>query len=197
MWFPSSPPYIIIYLKINFKNIRTKRRNKNIKQEKKYLINEQINSPEIRVIDEDGSQLGVLSLKKAISIAEEKDLDLVEVSPLANPPVCRIINFGKLQYQQTKLQNKNKNKRITTKGIRLSLNIGQHDLNVRKKQVYKFLEQSQRVKIELRLRGREKAFKKNAVEVIKKFIQELDIEYKIEQEIKVQGGNITSVISKK
>lgn len=79
----------------------------------------------------------------------------------------------------------------------MSLNIGQHDIDVRKKQIYKFIEQGHKIKIELRLKGREKAFKQNAVEVVKNFLAQLEIEYKIEQNIKIQGGNITSVISKK
>ncbi len=121
----------------------------------------------------------------------------MEVSPLANPPVCKIISFGKLKYQQTKQQNKNKIKKTGIKGIRLSLNIGQHDIDVRKKQINKFLDQGHKIKIELRLRGREKAFKNNAKKVIQKFLDQLEREYKIEQEIKIQGGNITSLISKK
>ena len=149
------------------------------------------------MIAKDSSQLGILSLEEALEMANTKGLDLVEVSPLAHPPVCKIISFGKLKYQQNKLQHKNKVKKISLKGIRLSLNIGEHDIDVRKKQVHKFLDQGHKVKIELRLRGREKAFKHKAREVVEKFLNKLEKEFKIEQEIKIQGWQITSLISKK
>jgi len=130
-------------------------------------------------------------------MAMDRGLDLVEVSPLANPPVCKIIDHGKFQYQQSRSEKKVKH--IETKGIRLSLKIGQHDLEVKQKQVNKFLSKGHNVKIELRLKGREKAnmFKDKAKEVIKEFIESLDAEYNIDKEINQQGPVLSIVISKK
>ena len=149
------------------------------------------------VIDENGGQLGLLKIQEALDMAQEKEMDLVEVSPLANPPVCKIIDYGKFQYQQSRSQQKAK--KIETKVIRLSLGIGQHDLEVKKKQAIKFLDQGHNVKIELRLKGREKAFifKDKAKGVIKQFLESLGLEYKMDKNIEAQGHTLTASISKK
>ena len=150
------------------------------------------------VIDENGGQLGLLKIQDALDMAQEREMDLVEVSPLANPPVCKIIDYGKFQYQQSRSQQK-KAKKIETKVIRLSLGIGQHDLEVKKKQAIKFLGQGHNVKIELRLKGREKAFmfKDKAKGVIKQFLENLGLEYKMDKNIEAQGHTLTASISKK
>lgn len=138
-----------------------------------------------------------MPIEQAIGLAMERGLDLVEVSPLAQPPVCKIIDHGKFQYQQSRSEKKVKN--VETKGIRLSLKIGQHDLAVKQKQVDKFLSKGHNVKIELRLRGREKAFtfKDKAKELIKEFIGGLANEYKIDKDVQQQGPVLTIMISKK
>jgi len=148
------------------------------------------------VIDEQGEQLGLMPTSRALEMAFEKELDLVEVSPLAKPPVCKIVDYGKLQYQQSRKQQK-KVKKIETKGIRLSLGIGQHDIDVRKKQSIKFLEQGHNVKIDLKLRGREKAFKDRARNVVQQFLEQLDFEYKVDKPISIQGSIVSTSISKK
>jgi len=162
---------------------------------KKFWINEQIRAVEVRVIDDHDGQLGVMPISQALSLANEKGLDLVEVSPLAQPPVCKIIDHGKFQYQQSRTQQKVK--MLETKGIRLSLKIGQHDLEVKQKQVEKFLTKGHNVKIELRLKGREKAFKAQAKVVIKQFLANLGTETKFEKDIDQQGAVLSIVISKK
>lgn len=150
------------------------------------------------VIDEDGEQLGVLTLSQAMDLAEQRELDLVEVSPVAKPPVCRIIDYGKFQYQQSRSQQKVK--KVEVKGIRLSLKIGDHDLEVKEKQIIKFLGQGHKVKIELRLKGRERApiFRTKAREKILEFLEKLksSIDYKIDKPIEQQGPTITVLITK-
>jgi translation initiation factor IF-3 len=147
------------------------------------------------VIDEEGVQLGVMPTSRAIEMAFERELDLVEVSPIAKPPVCKIIDYGKFQYQQSR--NQQKTKKVETKGIRLSLGIGQHDIDVRRKQTSKFLGQGHNVKIELKLKGREKAFRDRARDVVKQFLEQLDCEYKLDKPIDIQGSIVSVSISKK
>ena len=160
-------------------------------------MNRQIRAVEVRVIGPEDEQLGVMPIAQALSLAIEKGLDLVEVSPLAQPPVCKIIDHGKFQYQQSRSQQKVK--QLETKGIRLSLKIGQHDMLVKQKQVQKFLSKGHDVKIELRLKGREKAitFKEKAKEVIKQFVADLDGEYNIDKDIQQQGAILSVLINKK
>lgn len=137
-----------------------------------------------------------MSTTEALRLAEEKGIDLIEVSPQAQPPVCRLMEFGKFQYQQSR-QAKNKTKRVDLKGIRLSLKIGQHDIETKQKQVLKFLDQGHKVKIDLRLRGREKAFRGKGIEVVKQFIETLNCEHKLDKPIDIQMGTISTIITKK
>lgn len=146
------------------------------------------------IIDENGESLGVMPTAQALALAQSKGLDLIEVSPLAHPPVCKILDYGKFQYQQSR--STSKAKKVEVKGIRLTFRIGQHDMDVRKKQVIKFLDQGHKVKVELRLRGREKAFKDKAKEVINLFLNNLNIEYKVEKPLEHQGGTLTVTITK-
>lgn len=184
-------------INLNFKRINNNfyRPWQNRNASKKYRLNEQIRVLEVRVIDAEGQQLGVLPTRQAIDLASEQGLDLIEVSPLAQPPVCKIMDYGKFQYQQSRSQQKAK--KIDTKVIRLSLNIGQHDIAVRQKQANKFLSQGHNVRLELKLRGREKAFKAKAIEVIQQFLAGLGDIYKTDKNIEQQGSIISTTISKK
>jgi translation initiation factor IF-3 len=146
------------------------------------------------VIDDQGESLGVLATDQALALAQEKGMDLIEVSPLAKPPVCKILDYGKFQYQQGRSQQKTK--KTETKGVRLSFKIGEHDMAVKEKQVNKFLEQGHKVKVELRLRGRERAFRNKAKEVIQTFLDKLTIQYKQEKPIEIQGPTLSVIISK-
>jgi translation initiation factor IF-3 len=146
------------------------------------------------VIDENGEQLGVLETSQALSMAQERGFDLVEVSPVAKPPVCRIMDYGKFQYQQNRSQQKTK--KIETKGVRLSFKIGEHDLLVKRKQITKFLDQGHNVKVELRLKGRERAFKLKAKEKIKQFLESLEMDYKMDKDIQAQGPTLSVTINK-
>lgn len=153
------------------------------------------------LIDQHGQQHGVVPTNQAIRMAEQAGLDLVEVAPLANPPVCKIVDFGKMQYekekQERKGKTKGKNRANELKGIRLSVKIGEHDMMTRVKAGQKFLEKGYKVKIELQLRGREKAHPELAKEVIERYIELLDRDIKIEQPVKRQGGRFSSVVANK
>lgn len=165
-----------------------------------FRVNEQINDPEIRVIDDKGEQLGVIPTEKALEIARERELDLVEVSPKAKPPVCKILDFGHFKYQKEKEVRKQKaqSHEVEIKGIRLSLRIGDHDLDIRRQQAKKFFERGDKIKIELRLRGREKAHVDIAKQVVAKFLEMMkaDFPIRVEQPVQVMGGTITMVLAR-
>ena len=138
----------------------------------KTRTNNQIRVPELRVIDEDGSQLGVMSTADALALAKDRELDLVEVSPQAKPPVAKLVNYDKLRYHQKKLeqQQKKKLKRVELKIIRLSVRIGEHDMQVKARQTEKFLAEGHKVKVDLMLRGREQAFADLGFQSMRKFL---------------------------
>lgn len=154
--------------------------------------------PEVRVIDETGQQIGVMKIQEALALAQEHEMDLVEVSPQARPPVVKLIDFDKFRYQQKKLeqQQKKKLKKIDIKGIRLSLRISEHDMGIKAKRSVEFLEEGHKVKVDLLLRGREKAHPEMGFEVIKKFLALIPA-YVTEAAPKQQGPFISTVIGKK
>ncbi len=157
-------------------------------------VNHQIQSPEVRVISDSGEQLGVMSLSAALRLAEEQELDLVEVSPNANPPVAKLVDFAKFRYQMQKaeaLQKKNA-KKVEVKTTRLSARISDHDLVTKAKQADAFLDDGNLVKIELRMRGREQAFADLAEQQVQKFRQLLTVPVREEVPLK-KMGNILSV----
>lgn len=151
------------------------------------------------MIDADGDNKGVISINEALSLAEQADLDLVEISPKAKPPVARITDFGQFKYELKKKDQKQKasQKKSEVKGIRLSFRIGENDKMVRRKQAEKFLKVGNKVKVEMILRGREKAHQDLAKEIILKFVESIEIENKIEQDIKRQGSKLQILISPK
>ncbi|MEA3272545.1 MAG: translation initiation factor IF-3 [Patescibacteria group bacterium] len=166
-----------------------------------YRMNQQIRAPELRVVDENGEHLGVISTQKALDIAKERGLDLVEISPKANPPAAKILEYGQFKYEKEKETKKQKAQQKTTevKGVRLSPRIGRHDLDVRKEKAKNFLEKGDKVQVELILRGREKKFANLAKDVINSFVKELNEEMgvKTEQPITRQGAKLSTLISKK
>lgn len=151
------------------------------------------------VIGPAGEQIGVISITDALAQAQSHGLDLVEVAPLARPPVCKILDYGKFLYQQDKNERKMKArvKKTAIKGIRLTLKIGAHDKDIRRKQSQKFLDQNDKVKIEMLLRGRERAYTKNAVAIIEEFIRSLEGAIVQESRVTVQGGRLAVIIYKK
>lgn len=168
---------------------------------KQFRANDAIRVPEVRVVDSEGKPLGVMKTFDALRMAREQELDLVEVAPTAVPPVCRIIDYGQFKYQKEKEQRAKKThaRKVEVKGVRLSVKIGEHDLNIRKQKAKEFLDSGQKLKIEIILRGREKAHSDIAMQRIEGFISDLKESYDIfvEQPVKRQGGNVSAIIGRK
>lgn len=166
-------------------------------QQKRIRSNEFIRVPEVLVIDENGQKIGVLPIQEALRLARERGLDLLEIAPTARPPVCRIMDYGKYQYQQEKMarQQKAKTKRVEVKGIRLTFKISDHDMEVRAKQAEKFLKEGNKVRVDLTLRGREKALKDFAKERMKKFISLIQSPFQVDQPQKFLPTGISMIIT--
>jgi translation initiation factor IF-3 len=173
------------------------------KPEKKFRVNEYIRIPEVFLIDENGEQIGVMPIGEAMAKAREAGMDLVEVNPAARPPVVKVMDYGQFKYEQDKKAHKQKvqQKKIDTKGIRLSVRISSNDFNFRVEQAKKFLEKGNKLKIELVLKGREKQHMGKAVETINNFVKELEkVEsFNIikEQDLTRQGGRFNIVLVNK
>lgn len=184
----------------NFKTIRIKHYREPFISKKKVpnvRVNELITITPVRVIDENGGQLGIMETKEAIALAKEHGLDLIEVAPLAKPPVCKVIDWGKYQYQLSKKDKDSKKNQVRTtiKGIRIRPNIGENDLNFKIKQTEKFLSQGNKVKIEILMRGREKAFSEQAKQNLQAFIDKINFSFKIEQAINKKFNGFNVIIS--
>lgn len=134
---------------------------------------------------------------EALIIAQQQELDLVEIAPTAKPPVCKIMDYGKFQYQQSKIErvNKSKQKKIDTKGIRIGFRTDVHDLEVKKNMTEKFLQKGQKVKIEIFLRGREKAHQDLARTNLENFIKTISVPFKTEQEVKRYPSGFNTIIA--
>ncbi|OGG89536.1 translation initiation factor IF-3 [Candidatus Kuenenbacteria bacterium RIFCSPLOWO2_12_FULL_42_13] len=159
-------------------------------------VNQEIRVPEVRLIDESGNNVGVVKMEEALRRAHLVDLDLIEVFPNSTPPVAKIMDYGQYKYELEKQLRKNKahQKVSELKSVRLSFRIKGQDLETRKNQAANFLAEGHKVKIEIILKGREKAHKDLAIENIKKFIASLGKNIKIIQPIACQGGQITVTI---
>jgi len=160
--------------------------------------NEAIRAAELRVIDENDEQLGVMTRQAALEKAKLAGLDLVEVSPNAVPPVVKIVDWGKYSYQKTKLQKKNKSKSHDLKQIRMGLKIGEHDLDVKIKKIESFLEAGHMVKVSAFFRGREMAHKDIGYTLLERVMEKLGEEKAvIEQQPQMTGKNLSMTIRKK
>ena len=162
-------------------------------------INEMINSRSVRCIDPDGEQLGILSIDEAMNKAEELGLDLVELQPNADPPVCKILDYGKHKYQAQKRANeaRKKQKIIEVKEIKLRPNIDQHDYQVKMKAVRKFIDGGDKVKITLRFRGREMAHVELGTDLLSRVQEDIDDFAKIESMPKMEGRQMTMILAPK
>ena len=160
-------------------------------------VNELITSSEVRVISEKGEMLGVLKIEDAIKKAFESGLDLVEVSPNASPPVCKIIDYGKYKYQIQKKQAeaKKKQKTFEVKEVKLRPGIEDNDYDVKLRSIHRFLKDGDKVKITLRFRGREMAYHQRGMDILKKLETAIEPLAKIEQVPKLEGRQMTMVIA--
>lgn len=166
--------------------------------DKRILINNQIRAKEVRVIDQSGKQLGVMPLADALKVAQERGLDLIQVTEKVEPPVCKIMEYGKYLYQEQKKQKKQIAKGGELKNIRLGFNISSHDMEIRARQTEKFLKEGNKVRIELRLFGREKTLEDFAKGKMNQFLEILakTAPYKVERELKREPRGLTMIISK-
>ena len=162
-------------------------------------INEDINVEEIRCIGADGEQLGIMNVVDAIKLAEVAGLDLVEISPNTNPPVCKILDFGKYKYEAQKRKNeaRKKQKTIDVKEIKLRPNIDEHDYQVKMRKIYEFLDDGDKVKVTMRFRGREMAHQQIGVDVLSRVRKDTDEKSKVELFPKLEGRQMIMVLGPK
>ena len=163
------------------------------------MINEQIRDREIRLIGSNGEQLGIMSAREAMKLAEEAELDLVKIAPNAKPPVCKIIDYGKYRYELARKEKeaKKKQKTVEVKEIRLSPNIDTNDLNTKVNAAKKFLSKGNKVKITLRFRGREMAHIAQSKHILDDFAKEVEDMAVVEKAPKQEGRSISMVLAEK
>ncbi|MEW6675406.1 MAG: translation initiation factor IF-3 [Nitrospirota bacterium] len=158
-------------------------------------VNEQIRAKEVRLIDIDGKQLGVMRISDALKIAEDRELDLVEVAANVNPPVCKILDFGKYRYQLNKRQTQRKTTEI--KEVKIGLQITEHDLGLKVKNIRRFLDEGNKAKVTMFFKGREIIRPELGMKVFEKISQLLTGKFNIEQSPRFEGNHITMVIAPK
>ena len=163
------------------------------------MINGQIRDKEVRVIGTEGQQLGIMSSREALRLAEEAELDLIKIAPKAQPPVCKIMDFGKFRYEQQKREKEAKKKQhiVETKEIRLSPNVEINDLKTKANNARKFIEKGDKVKVTLRFRGREMAHISSNAHVLDDFAQMLEDVAQVSKAAKLAGRNMTMFLERK
>jgi len=163
------------------------------------MINEQIRDREIRLIGDDGEQLGIMSSRDAQQIADEKRLDLVKISPTAKPPVCKIMNYSKFRFEQSKKEKeaRKKQRTVDVKELRLSPNTDTHDVNVQLKKAIKFLKDGNKVKVNVRFRGRELGRTEIAYGILNEFAQNVSELSTIEKPPKMEGRTMAMILASK
>ncbi|HPF31212.1 MAG TPA: translation initiation factor IF-3 [Candidatus Saccharibacteria bacterium] len=162
-------------------------------------MNQEIRAENLRVIGSEGNQLGIMSRNDALKIAEEAGVDLIEISPNANPPVAKVVDWGKYQYQKMKEQQKNRkqNKTAELKQMRLGLKIGSNDLEIKLRKIREFLSNGHKVKIILFFRGREIAHQELGFEMMNKITHQLENDAILEQNPQINGRTLSIVIRSK
>ncbi|MBR1442714.1 MAG: translation initiation factor IF-3 [Firmicutes bacterium] len=163
------------------------------------MINEQIRDKEIRLIGNDGEQLGIVSAKEALKIADERHLDLVKISPTANPPVCKIMDYSKYKFDMAKKEKeaRKKQKIVSVKELRLSPNIDTHDVQVKVKKAIEFLKNGDKIKISIRLRGRELGRTDAAEQIMKNFAEQIKEFGVIDKEPKMEAKTMAMFLTPK
>lgn len=164
---------------------------------KEVQINESIRDAEVRVIDADGSQLGIMSAKDAMNIANEKNLDLVKIAPQAKPPVCKVMDYGKYRFELAKKEKESKKnqKVISVKEVRLSMAIDTHDFNTKLNQAKKFLSSGNKVKVAVRFRGREMAHTELGTQLLERFIEGAKDISAVDKPPKLEGRSMVTYLS--
>lgn len=166
---------------------------------KELQINEEIRDKELRLIDSDGTQLGIVSINEALDLASEKNLDLVKIAPQANPVVCKIMDYGKYRFEQSKREKEaKKNQRVMDlKEIRLSLNIDTHDFNTKLKHAARFIGDGNKVKVSIRFRGREMGHPELGYDTMGKFAEQCSAFANVEKPAKLDGRNMLMFLAPK
>ncbi len=166
---------------------------------KRLILNEQIKAENVRLLDEDGTQLGIMPFAKALELARSKEVELALVAVHPETPVCKLLDYGKHQYQQNKLasQQKTRQKKHEIKGVRIGFNTSEHDLEVKINMALGFLKKNHPIKVQLQLRGREMAYKNFALDKAKKFAEMLAEHAELESAPRLQGFQITMILNPK
>ncbi len=166
---------------------------------KEIQINEEIRDKELRIISSDGQQLGIMSAKDALNLAEQKNLDLVKIAPQSNPPVCKIMDYGKYRFEQAKREKEaRKNQHIVDiKEVRLSLNIDTHDFNTKLNNALKFIAHGDKVKVSIRFRGREMGHPEIGLDTMKRFADACSETAVVEKPAKLEGRNMLMFLAPK
>jgi len=160
-------------------------------------INENITAKQVRLIDADNENRGIVSIHEALAIAEDAGLDLIEISPQANPPVCKVLDYGKYRYEQQKKKNeaKKNQKVVEIKELKLRPVIETHDYEVKMKQAKKFLEQGNKVKFTMRFKGRELSANDMGKQIMTQIVEDLDTCAKVDSEMKLEGRQMMMILS--
>jgi len=162
-----------------------------------YRVNKRIRAREVRLIDADGAQLGIVPLREALKIAEERGLDLVEVASNAKPPVCRIMDYGKFKYQQSKKHTHRKTIEVKEVKVRPQIDKDKNDLELKIKHIVRFLEAGNKAKVTMFFRGREIVRPELGMKVFHRIIERLDDQYNIENRPRLEGKSITMIVAPK
>ncbi|MCL1860220.1 MAG: translation initiation factor IF-3 [Proteobacteria bacterium] len=166
-------------------------------QEKKQRVNEEISAPEVRLVSEDGEPLGIMSLRAALEAAEESGLDLVEIAPMAQPPVCKVMDFGKFRYQEQKKAHEArlKQKQVQVKEIKLRPGTDENDYQIKLRNLRRFLEDGDKCKVTLRFRGREMAHQEFGLRQLERIKADLEDLAQVEQMPKMEGRLMVMVVA--
>lgn len=166
---------------------------------KKLRVNRQIKAKEVRLIDANGEQVDIMTLKNALLMAQEKSLDLVEVNPNTKPPVCKLLDYGKYRYELSKKERTARQNRsvVELKEVKFRPKIDDHDFETKKKMVLRLLKGGDKVKVTLMFRGREVVYKKQGVDKMNQLAEEITEEAIVEREPKLEGKNITMILAPK
>ncbi|AUN94600.1 translation initiation factor IF-3 [Pseudazoarcus pumilus] len=166
-------------------------------QDKKQRVNNEINAPEIRLVSDDGEQLGIVSLESALQQAEEAGLDLVEIAPMAQPPVCKIMDYGKFKYQEQKKAHEArlKQKQVQIKEVKIRPGTDENDYQIKLRNLVRFLNEGDKVKVTLRFRGREMAHQEIGMRQLERIRADVDELGQVEQMPKMEGRQMIMVIA--
>ncbi|MBI2308495.1 MAG: translation initiation factor IF-3 [Rhodocyclales bacterium] len=165
--------------------------------QKAHRVNEEINVPEVRLIGEDGEQVGVVSIRTAMQMAEEAEIDLVEIAPLAQPPVCRIMDYGKFKYQEAKKAHeaKLKQKQVQVKEVKFRPGTDENDYQIKLRNMLRFLDEGDKVKVTLRFRGREMAHQEFGMRQLERIKTDVEAIGQVEQMPKMEGRQMIMIIA--